>query len=55
MYVVCREHLEHAIDELVDEYEMSPDIHLLSDITFTQWTAPAACHFCSLAPVYLVV
>ena len=40
MYVVCLEHLERAIDEFVDEYEMPPDVHLLSDITFTEWTAP---------------
>lgn len=55
MYVVCLEHLERAIDEFVDEYEMPPDVHLLSDITFTEWTAPPQCHFCGNPPVYLVV
>lgn len=55
MYVVCREHLERSIDEFVDEYEMPPDVHLLSDITFTEWTAPQQCHYCSNPPVYLVI
>ena len=55
MYVVCEEHLEDAIDEFVDQFEDAPDIHLLKDITFTQWTAPHACHYCSLTPKYLVV
>lgn len=55
MYVVCEEHLDQAIDEFVDDYEMPPDIHLLSEITFTEWTAPQYCHYCSHAPKYLVV
>ena len=55
MYVVCPEHLEQAIDEFLDQFEDAPDIHILKDVTFTQWTAPLSCHFCSLAPKYLVV
>jgi len=55
VYVVCREHLEEAIDEFVDVYEMPPDIYKLNDITFTKWTAPATCDFCDKHPIYLVV
>lgn len=55
MYVVCGEHLEQAIDEFVEAYEAPPDIHLLSEIIFTEWTAPPACHFCSCTPKFLVV
>lgn len=55
MFIVCSEHLEQAIDEFVEAYESSPDIHLLSDITFTEWTAPHSCEFCTQLPKYLVV
>ncbi len=55
MYVVCREHLEQAIDEFVDVYEASPDLYELNNVTFTDWAAPGVCHFCQVAPIYLVV
>lgn len=55
MFIVCSEHLEQAIDEFVEAYEASPDIHLLSDIAFKEWTAPHSCEFCSQPPKYLVV
>ncbi len=55
MFVVCSEHLEQAIDEFVDAYESPPDIHLLAEIIFTEWTAPPTCHFCSAPPKFLVV
>ncbi len=55
MYVVCREHLEQAIDEFVDIYETPPDLYELSSVTFTDWAAPTTCNFCKTAPVYLVV
>jgi len=54
-YVVCPDHLDEAIEEFLDAYEASPDIHRLKDITFTEWTAPPVCHFCSRAPEFLVV
>lgn len=55
VYVVCKDHLDEAIEEFLDAYEASPDIHRLKDITFTEWTAPPVCHFCSRAPEFLVV
>ncbi|MGI6575831.1 MAG: CxxH/CxxC protein [bacterium] len=55
MYCVCNEHLERAIDEFVDIYEMPPDIYRLSQVSFTAWDSPPTCNFCSLPPQYLVV
>jgi len=55
VYVVCNEHIERAIDEFVEVYESPPDIYVLKDLNFTDWTAPSHCDFCSAAPIYLVV
>lgn len=55
MYIVCAEHLERAIDEFVEEYEASPDIYLLKELSFTAWTAPSVCNFCKDEPKYLVI
>jgi len=55
MIVCCNEHMELAIDEFVDEYEDAPDIYKLSEMSFTDWTAPASCEYCDRVPVYLVV
>lgn len=38
MYVVCKEHLEIAIDMFVDEYEEAPDIVDLEETKFKDWT-----------------
>lgn len=55
MYVVCREHLERAIDEFVEIYEMPPDIYKLDQVSFTDWDVPSKCNFCDKPPGYLVV
>ena len=55
MYVVCDEHIEIAIDEFVEIYEMSPDIYLLDKVSFNDWAAPKCCDKCSSPPRYLVV
>jgi len=55
MFVCCREHIEIAIDEFVDEYEDAPDLYKLAETSFTAWTVPARCDFCDEAPVFLVV
>ncbi|MTI70323.1 MAG: CxxH/CxxC protein [Firmicutes bacterium] len=55
MYVVCKDHLNEAIDEFLVEYEQSPDVYKLEDISFTEWTSPSTCEFCDKASVYLVV
>jgi len=46
MYVVCKEHLELAIDEFVDEYEDAPDIIDLEEVKFRDWQPPAHCEHC---------
>ncbi|MCT4594304.1 MAG: CxxH/CxxC protein [Anaeromicrobium sp.] len=55
MYVVCEEHLPRAIDDFVEVYEQCPDIYRLDQVSFTDWSSPHNCDFCSEPPKYLVV
>jgi CxxH/CxxC protein (TIGR04129 family) len=55
LFVVCKEHIERAIDHFVDEYEDAPDVIRLADTSFSSWTAPECCHFCGDKPEYLIV
>jgi CxxH/CxxC protein (TIGR04129 family) len=57
MYVVCKEHLELAIDRFVDEYEDAPDIVDLNETRFSGWEPPSRCdeRGCGNAARYLVV
>lgn len=57
MYVVCKEHVELAIDRFVDEYEDAPDIVDLYEVTFRAWQPPACCeeHGCKGEGRFLVV
>jgi CxxH/CxxC protein (TIGR04129 family) len=55
MLVVCKEHLELALDIFVDEYEEAPDVYDLNAVKFTAWEPPAHCERCANAPQYLVI
>lgn len=55
LYVVCKEHVEHAIERFVDEYEEAPDVVLLKDTSFSAWEPPGHCQFCEKKPEVLVV
>lgn len=55
MYVVCEEHVDMAIDEFMDEYLQVPDLYLLEDLEFNDWTPPDKCDFCNVSPKYLVI
>ncbi|HHV71784.1 MAG TPA: CxxH/CxxC protein [Clostridia bacterium] len=55
MYVVCAEHLEQAIDEFVEIYEVPPDLYYLDKLSFSDWDTPNKCDFCDQLPKYLVV
>jgi CxxH/CxxC protein (TIGR04129 family) len=55
MFVVCKEHLELALDMFVDEYEEAPDIYDLNEVKFTAWEPPAHCERCKEPPKYLVI
>lgn len=55
MYVVCKEHLELAIDRFVDEFEEAPDIVDLSQTAFSAWEPPERCEECDRPAQYLVV
>jgi CxxH/CxxC protein (TIGR04129 family) len=55
MYVVCKDHLEIAIDEFVDEYEEAPDIVDLEKVQFPRWEPPEHCEHCKEDARFLVV
>ncbi|MCI3924753.1 CxxH/CxxC protein [Paenibacillus sp. TRM 82003] len=55
MYVVCKEHLELALDRFVDEFEDAPDVMDLAETSFSAWAPPATCEECERAAKYLVV
>ena len=55
MYAVCKEHVEMAIDEFMDEYLQVPDLYLLNELKFRDWIPPSECWFCDASPEYLVI
>lgn len=55
MYVVCKDHVELAIDKFVDEYEDAPDVVDLDKTEFRNWDPPATCEECGQPAQYLVV
>lgn len=55
MYVVCKDHLELAIDEFVDEYEDAPDIIDLHEVQFRAWQPPAHCEHCETGEARFLV
>lgn len=55
MYVVCKEHVETAIDRFVDEYEDAPDVVDLKETEFSDWDPPAKCAECGNNGDFLVV
>ncbi|UUZ82518.1 CxxH/CxxC protein [Paenibacillus sp. P26] len=55
MHVVCKEHLELAIDMFVDEYEDAPDIVDLEVTKFSGWDPPPHCERCSAPGRFLVI
>ncbi|MCU6791937.1 MULTISPECIES: CxxH/CxxC protein [Paenibacillus] len=55
MFVVCKEHLELAIDQFVDEYEDAPDIVDIQEVSFTAWKPPVHCERCAEQARFLVV
>lgn len=55
MHVVCKDHLEIAIDQFVDEYEEAPDIVDLEKVHFSAWEPPSLCERCSAPGRFLVV
>lgn len=55
MYVVCKEHVELAIDMFVDEYEDAPDVVDLKETKFSDWDPPVKCKECEKKAEFLVV
>lgn len=56
MLVVCKEHLELAIDRFVDEYEAAPDIMDVSEVHVRSRNSPPVCEEkgCSCQARYVV-
>lgn len=52
---MCKDHLELAIDQFVDEYEDAPDIVDLETARFPAWEPPAHCERCQEKARFLVV
>ncbi|MGZ9585934.1 CxxH/CxxC protein [Paenibacillus marinisediminis] len=56
MYVVCKEHIELAIEKFVDEYEDAPDVVNLDENEFSDWERPIKCCMdCEQEAQFLVV
>jgi CxxH/CxxC protein (TIGR04129 family) len=55
MYVVCKDHVELAIDMFLDEYEEAPDIVDLREVRFTEWKPPETCERCEGEARFLVI
>lgn len=55
MYVVCKEHVEKALEDFVDEYEDAPDVVDLKETEFSDWDPPAKCIYCEQHGEFLVV
>lgn len=55
MFVCCEDHLEIAIDDFVDEYEDAPDVYRLDEVSFTAWSIPDHCDYCTRYPKFLVI
>ncbi|MNZ63941.1 hypothetical protein D3C78_820980 [compost metagenome] len=55
MYVVCKDHVELAIDKFVDEFEEAPDIVDLEHTKFIDWEPPITCEECQCEAKFLIV
>ncbi len=55
MYVVCKDHVELAIDMFVDEFEEAPDVVDLEHTKFIDWEPPVKCQECDHEARFLVV
>jgi CxxH/CxxC protein (TIGR04129 family) len=55
MHVVCKDHVEIAIDEFVDEYEEAPDVVDLQKTHFAHWAPPEHCEHCQSLSRFLIV
>ncbi|MCL4463460.1 MAG: CxxH/CxxC protein [Firmicutes bacterium] len=51
MYFACAKHIEQAIDEFLDQYEVSPDLNRIEgDVAGTDISV--RCRFCVAPPIY---
>ncbi|MDO3409690.1 CxxH/CxxC protein [Saccharibacillus sp. CPCC 101409] len=55
MYCVCKQHIEKALEDFVDEYEDAPDLVNLKETEFSDWDPPVQCAHCEQPAEVLVV
>ncbi|AZS18000.1 CxxH/CxxC protein [Paenibacillus lutimineralis] len=55
MYVVCKDHVEVAIDKFIKEFEEAPDVVDLEHTKFIDWEPPVKCEECQHEARFLVV
>ncbi|MBP1906300.1 CxxH/CxxC protein [Paenibacillus turicensis] len=55
MIIVCKDHVELALDMFVDEYEEAPDVVDLKETKFASWDPPVTCQECDKKAEFLVV
>jgi CxxH/CxxC protein (TIGR04129 family) len=50
MIYCCEEHIDLALDVIVDEYEVAPDLKKLTNST----ELSTSCEYCSKGAIYIV-
>lgn len=55
MYVVCKDHVDVAIDKFIEEFEEAPDVVDLEHTKFIDWEPPVKCEECQHEARFLVV
>ncbi|GGN95067.1 CxxH/CxxC protein [Saccharibacillus kuerlensis] len=55
MYCVCKQHIENALEQFLDEYEEAPDLVNLKETEFSDWDPPVQCAHCEAPAEVLVV
>lgn len=56
LYCVCKQHIETALDEFLNEYEdAAPDLVNLKETEFSDWDPPLKCAHCEEPAEVLVV
>lgn len=54
MEYVCMEHVELALDIIVDEYEKAPELLTLEQAGLAEEQPPRTCNHCDALAVYVV-
>jgi CxxH/CxxC protein (TIGR04129 family) len=50
MIYCCEEHIDLALDDIVDQYETPPNLKKIADVNNLSTT----CEYCNKPPIYMV-